>query len=168
MRAEGRDDEDSASALLLGAILDGIPESAVIGITLLEGGEVGIAFLAAVFISNLPEAISSSQGMCAQGLGLRKVMLRWSAVVLVSGASAAVGYAALDGASPDTVGLLQAFAGGAVLTMLADTMFPEAYLHVRGDPMLNTKKRSSPWVTHSIGLLTTFGFAIAYLLSTLD
>ena len=59
----------------------------------------------------------------------------------MSSAAAAIGYVALDGASDQTVGLLQAFAGGAVLTMLADTMFPEAYLHVRGDPSL---KRAAP------------------------
>ena len=141
MRASGRDDGDSASALLLGAVLDGIPESIVIGITILEGGEVGLAFLIAVFLSNLPEALSSSQGMCAQGAGLWTVLRRWTIVVLVSAGAAAVGYGALDGASDQTVGLIQAFAGGAVLTMLADTMFPEAYLHVRGDPELKPRER---------------------------
>lgn len=168
MAAGARKDGDASTALLLGAVLDGIPESAVIGITLLEGGEVGIAFLAAVFLSNLPEALASSQGMCDQGVGLRGVLARWTAVALVSSAAAAIGYVALDGASDQTVGLLQAFAGGAVLAMLADTMFPEAYLHVRGDPSLGRRRPERPLLEHSIGLLTTFGFAIAYLLSTLD
>ena len=168
MAAGGRDDGDASNALLLGAVLDGIPESAVIGITLLGGGEVGVAFLIAVFLSNLPEALSSSQGMCSQGVGLRGVLARWTTVALVSSASAAIGYVALEGASDQTVGLIQAFAGGAVLTMLADTMFPEAYLHVRGDPSLKRQRPERPLIEHAIGLLTTLGFAIAYILSTLD
>lgn len=169
MGASGRDDADSSNALLLGAVLDGIPESVVIGITLLAGGDVGAPFLAAVFISNLPEAISSSQGMCRQGLSLFKVLRRWSVVVAASTLAAALGYGVLEGASDDTIGLIQAFAGGAVLTMLADTMFPEAYLHARGDPELKrSKRRENPWLEHAVGLFTTCGFAVAYLLSTLD
>jgi ZIP family zinc transporter len=162
MASSGREDVDeSSSALLLGAVLDGIPESAVIGITVLEG-EVGIPILAAVFLSNLPEAISSSQGMCAQGLGLRRVLARWTVVVLACAIAAGVGYGALENASGNAIGLIQAFAGGAVLTMLADTMIPEAYAHGmrRGEPR--------PWLDKAVGLLTVLGFALAYLLSTLE
>ena len=163
MAASGRSDaEDSSSALLLGAVLDGIPESAVIGISLLEGGEVGLPILAAVFISNMPEAISSSQGMCAQGLGLRRVLARWTVVALVCAVAAAAGYGLLESASDDVIGLLQAFAGGAVLTMLADTMFPEAYSHARDED------EPRPFLDKAIGLLTVLGFALAYLLSTLE
>lgn len=161
MAASNRDDSESSSALLLGAILDGIPESAVIGITVLEG-EVGIPILAAVFLSNLPEAISSSKGMCDQGLGLRPVLGRWSLVVLACAISAGAGYGALENASDNTIALIQAFAGGAVLTMLADTMIPEAYEHgmEKGAPR--------PWLDKAVGLLTVLGFALAYLLSTLE
>jgi ZIP family zinc transporter len=141
-----------ATALLLGAVLDGIPESAVIGISLLEGTGVGVAVLAAVFLSNLPEAISSSSGMAMSGRGHRHILLTWTAVVAASTLSAALGYGLLDGASGNAIGLIQAFAGGAVLTMLADTMMPEAYQ--RGG--------------RAVGLLTVLGFALAYLLSTLD
>lgn len=171
MGSSHREDADSSSALLLGAVLDGIPESVVIGITLIAGGEVGAPFLAAVFLSNLPEAISSSQGMCDQGLGLRTVLRRWAIVVLASTAAAAIGFGLLDEATGDVIGLIQAFAGGAVLTMLADTMFPEAYLHVRGDPELRRRggvMEANPWLASSVGLLTTLGFALTYLLSTLD
>jgi ZIP family zinc transporter len=142
----------SAAALLLGAVLDGIPESAVIGITLLEGGSVGVAVLAAVFLSNLPEALSSSKGMRQSGQSTGHVIKTWSIVVAVSALSAALGYGLLDGASGNTVGLIEAFAGGAVLTMLADTMFPEAFARAR------------EWG----GLATVLGFALAYLLSTLE
>jgi ZIP family zinc transporter len=142
---------DAASALLLGAVLDGIPESAVIGISLLEGGGVGAAVLAAVFISNLPEAIASSRGMREERIGTRHVLLTWVVVVLISGIAAAAGYGLLEGASGNTLALLEAFAGGAVLTMLVDTMIPEAQQGGR-----------------AAGLATVLGFALAYLLSTLE
>jgi zinc transporter, ZIP family len=142
----------SATALLLGAVLDGIPESAVIGITLLGGGSVGVPVLAAVFLSNLPEALSSSKGMKQAGQSTRHVLGVWAVVVAVSGLSAGLGFAFLDGASGNAIGLIQAFAGGAVLTMLVDTMLPEAY------------GRARKWT----GLATVLGFALAYLLSTLE
>jgi ZIP family zinc transporter len=87
------------------------------------------------------------------------VLGTWTLVVLVSGLAAAAGYGFLEDASGDTIGLIQAFAGGAVLTMLADTMFPEAYTAER-DAGVPTQK--------AVGLLTVVGFALAYLLSTLE
>jgi zinc transporter, ZIP family len=152
MSPMGEQSGTTSTALLLGAVLDGIPESAVIGITLLEGGEIGVAVLLAVFISNLPEALSSSTGMRQAGHPPSRILLTWALVVAVSGIAAALGYGLLDGASGDAVGWIQAFAGGAVLTMLADTMMPEAFN--RGG--------------RAVGLLTVLGFALAYLLSTLD
>lgn len=148
-----RDDREasSSSALLLGAVLDGVPESAVIGISVLEGGTVGFAVLAAVFLSNLPESLAAAQGMRGGKGGARGVLAIWAGVVLACGASSALGYVLLDGASGNAVGLIQSFAAGAVLTMLADTMLPEAIKHGG----------------KAIGLLTTLGFALAYLLSTL-
>ena len=159
MRSSGRDDADSASALLLGAVLDGIPESAVIGISLIGGGGVSFPVFAAVFISNMPESISSSRGMHEQGISIRHILTTWTLVCLVSALAAGAGYGLLSGASDDIVGLLQAFAGGAVLTMLADTMIPEAY---------NVQPAGSPLARSAVGLATVLGFAIAYLLSTLE
>jgi len=159
MRPSGRQDADAATALLLGAVLDGIPESAVIGISVLEGGSVGVAVLAAVFLSNLPEALSSSRGMGEQGISMRQVLGTWALVVLVSGLAAAAGYGFLENARGDTIGLIEAFAGGAVLTMLADTMFPEAY---------STEREQGVFTQKAVGLLTVVGFALAYLLSTLE
>jgi ZIP family zinc transporter len=144
--------DDSAAALLLGAVLDGIPESAVIGISLLGGQRVSVAVLAAVFLSNLPEAIGSSAGMRKEGITRRHIMLIWLVVVLASGAAAALGYGLLKDASDNTVALIEAFAGGAVLTMLVDVMIPQA----RKDGGL------------PVGLATVLGFALAYLLSTLE
>ena len=154
-----RADSDSSSALLFGAVLDGIPESAVLGITLLEAGTIGVPILSAIFISNLPEALSSSSGMRKQGLSGAHILTTWVLVCLVSAVSAALGYGLLEDASGNLVGWIQAFAGGAVLTMLATTMLPTA----------NTlEKRIGPAAQGAIGLATVLGFALAYLLSTLE
>ncbi|HMA27692.1 MAG: ZIP family metal transporter [Solirubrobacterales bacterium] len=151
-RREGQTSQaDAASALLLGAVLDGIPESAVIGISLLGGGGVSATVLAAVVISNLPESIASSRGMREEGIGTRHVLITWVVVLLISGASAAAGYGLLQGAGGNTVALLEAFAGGAVLMMLVDTMIPESQQGGR-----------------AVGLATVLGFSLAYLLSTLE
>jgi zinc transporter, ZIP family len=152
MNPRGEAAPDTATALVLGAVLDGIPESAVIGLSLLGGGGVAVPVLAAVFLSNMPESISSSRGMRSAGVGVRHVLAVWVGVVLISGIAAAAGYGLLEGASDDWIGLIQAFAGGAVLTMLADTMMPEAF------------KEGG----RAVGLFTVVGFALAYLLSTLD
>ena len=88
---------------------------------------MGVAVLAAIFLSNLPEALSSTTGMRMTGQRTGRVLTTWAVVVVVSAISAALGYGLLDGASGNAIGLIQAFAGGAVLTMLVDTMIPEAF-----------------------------------------
>jgi ZIP family zinc transporter len=138
-----------ASALVLGALLDGIPESAAIGVSLIKGGGVGIAVVAAVFLSNIPESLSASSGMKATGRSTRYILGLWVAVLIVSTAAAAAGYGLLKGASPSVTATIQAFAAGAILTMLADTMVPEAVEH------------AGEWV----GLFTVLGFVAAFLLS---
>jgi zinc transporter, ZIP family len=136
------------AALVLGAVLDGIPESAAIGISLLAGGHVGGVFVAAVFLSNVPEALSASAGLSRQGRSAGDIYRLWAIVVAVSTLAATAGYALLDGASTGTIAFLSAFAAGAVLTMLASTMAPEA--HDQGGPVS--------------GLVTTAGFLLAVLL----
>jgi zinc transporter, ZIP family len=152
MNPRGEVESDTATALVFGAVLDGIPESAVIGLSLIGGGGVAVPVLAAVFLSNMPESISSSTNMRGAGAGTRHILLVWLGIVLISGVAAAAGYGLLKGASDEWIGLIQAFAGGAVLTMLTDTMLPEAF------------KEGG----RQVGLLTVLGFALAYLLSTLD
>jgi zinc transporter, ZIP family len=122
----GAQTEGSPLAIVLGSVLDGIPESFVLGLTVLQGG-VSVALLAGVALSNLPEGMSSSSGLKAAGWPQGRVVLMWSAVVLVSALAAAAGYAMLDPASGRTGALVQAFAGGALLAMLADALLPEAY-----------------------------------------
>ena len=122
----GEQAEGSPLAIVLGSILDGIPESFVLGLTVLQGG-VSLSLLAGVVLSNLPEGMSSSAGLKAAGWPIRRVVLMWSAVVVISALSAAAGYVLLDPASGRTGALVQAFAAGALLAMLADTLLPEAY-----------------------------------------
>jgi ZIP family zinc transporter len=125
--ATGAQSEGSPLAIVLGSVLDGIPESFVLGLTVLPGG-VSMSLLAGVVLSNLPEGMSSSAGLKAAGWPRGRVLAMWSAVVLVSALSAAAGFALLDPASGETGALVQAFAGGALLAMLADTLLPEAYV----------------------------------------
>ena len=137
-------------ALVLGAVLDGIPETAVIGISLLGGAGVSVPMLAAVFLSNLPESVSAAAEMRNERPG--RVLALWASVTAACAAAAAVGFGALDGASGNLIGFIQAFAGGAVLMTVADAMLPEA--QEKGG--------------RAVGLLTVLGFALAYLLSTLE
>jgi ZIP family zinc transporter len=113
-------------AIVLGSVLDGVPESFVLGLTVLQGG-VSVSLLAGVALSNLPEGMSSSSGLKAAGWPRGRVVLLWLAVVAVSALSAAAGYVILDPAGGQTGALVQAFAAGALLAMLADTLLPEAY-----------------------------------------
>lgn len=157
-RAGGKDRKsiDAAGgdpmAIVLGAVLDGIPESFVLGLSLLNGEGLSVTLFAAIALSNLPEAIAASTGLIARGSAKRRVLGMWALVVLVSAASAALGYLVLDGAAPSSIAFVQAFGAGAVLTMLADTMMPEAFEH--GGPVA--------------GLATTLGFIVAIALATLE
>lgn len=124
--ATGAQGEGSPLAIVLGSVLDGIPESFVLGLTVLQGG-VSVSLLAGVLLSNLPEGMSSSSGLKAAGWPQRRVLRMWSLVVLVSAVASAAGYALLDPRSGRTSALVQSFAAGALLAMLADTLLPEAY-----------------------------------------
>jgi ZIP family zinc transporter len=151
-RMGGEQRGGSALAIVLGIVLDGIPESAVIGLTLLEGGAVSAAMLVAVFLSNLPESIAATSGLNASGWRRTKILQLWGAVLLASALAALAGYAFFDGASPSVVAFVLAFAGGAILTMLADTMMPEAFEH--GGKL--------------VGVFTTLGFATAFAVSAFE
>lgn len=136
-------------ALVLGALLDGIPESVAIGVSLLGGSTVGLTVVAAVFLSNIPESLSASSGLHAAGRSTRYIMGTWLAVTASATLAAALGYVLLDGADPAVIATIQAFAAGAILTMLSDTMVPEAVEH------------AGP----TVGLVTVLGFTTAFLLS---
>ena len=150
--ADGGQESGSPLAIVLGTVLDGIPESMVIGLTIYEGGAVGAAYLAAVFISNLPESISSTAGLVTSGWKKSRILWMWIAIALISGVASLAGYGLFQDSSPDTVAFVLAFAAGAILTMLADTMMPEAFEH--GGKL--------------VGVVTTLGFAVAYTIHALD
>ena len=150
-RSGGQQSPDAGLAILFGAILDGLPESAVIGVGLVEGGKVGAAFVAAVFLSNLPEGLSAATGMRKAGHSRRAILGTWIIVAAVSALASGIGYAALGDAPEHLIGVLQALAAGAILTMLADTMMPEAF----------DEGGHRPWV----GLLTVLGYALGALLA---
>jgi ZIP family zinc transporter len=122
----GKQASGSPLAIVMGSVLDGIPESFVLGLTVLQGA-VSLPLLAGISLSNLPEAISSSSGLKAAGWPGRRVYLMWTAVMIAAGVSAALGYVVLDPTGPLTGSLVQAFAGGALLAMVADELLPEAY-----------------------------------------
>ena len=140
----------SGLAIALGTVLDGIPESLVLGIGLSMGGSISVAFLTAVFISNLPEGIGATASLRAAGRPSRWIFAMWGAIVAGSAAAAAFGFAIAStiGSSGE---LIQAFAAGALITMIADTMIPEAVKH-------------GGKVT---GLATVLGFALSALFSGL-
>jgi zinc transporter, ZIP family len=148
-RSGGQMEGGSGSAIALGALMDGIPESAAIGLSLLGGKGVGVPVVAAVFLSNVPESLSAATGMQKAGHSRRWILTLWTGVMLISALAAAAGYGLLGGASDNVVAFVQAFAAGAILTMLADTMMPEAFDH--GGSL--------------VGLITVLGFALAFLIS---
>jgi zinc transporter, ZIP family len=140
----------SPLAIVFGSVLDGIPESFVLGLTVLQGG-VSVALLIGVVLSNLPEGLSSSSGLRIAGWSVARVSRLWLVVILVSAVSAVLGYVLLDPASGHTGALVQGFAAGALLAMITDTMLPESYDVER----VRT------------GSLVAIGFAVSLMLSAI-
>lgn len=138
--------QGSGTAIAVGALLDGVPESVVLGLTLLGGQGVGLPVLAAIFVSNLPEGLSSAAGMRRSGRSARYVFGVWGAIALCSGLAGLLGCLLLDGASPEVVAAITAVAAGAILAMVADTMIPEAF------------ERTHLYA----GLIATVGFIVAF------
>ncbi len=145
------DQAGSGAAIAVGALLDGIPESIAIGLSILHGGAVSIATVAAIFLSNLPEGLSSAAGMRAAGRSAGYVFGVWSAIAVACGVSSLAGYALFGGLSPFVVGSTTAVAAGAILTMIVDTMIPEAFAEARD------------WS----GVLAVAGFLVSFALSAL-
>jgi ZIP family zinc transporter len=139
----------SGAAIAVGALLDGVPESVVLGLSLLNGGSVGIAVLAAIAISNFPEGLYSAA--CKKGNGRTPVYVFgvWGGIAVASGVAGLVGCLVLGGASAATIAIITAVAAGAILAMVADTMIPEAF------------ERTHLYA----GLVAALGFLAAFALS---
>ena len=129
MAIEGSQSSNLLIPMVLAIILDGIPESVVIGLGIFEGGKVSLAMLVAVFISNLPEAIAGTTGMKASDWRRGKIIFLWVFIALVCAGATVAGYSLFSNASEHWLAFIQAFAGGAILMMLANSMIPEAYEH---------------------------------------
>jgi ZIP family zinc transporter len=138
-------------AIAIGSLLDGIPESIVLGLGLLAGQGVSLAMFAAIFLSNFPEGLSSALGMKAAGRSKTYIFGLWLTIVIVSGAASLIGAAAFGGAPPQVVAAVNAVAAGALLTMVVNTMIPEA---VEGEQKLT-------------GFLVVLGLLVAFSLSNL-
>ncbi len=128
---EARSHGNAALAIWLGIFIDCIPESLVIGMLAVSTSGISIAFITGVFLANMPEAMSSSVSMRDNGLSLTKVYVMWGSITLVTGMGAALGAVIFP---PDPTGGLylfmvgiEALAAGAMLTMIAETMMPEAF-----------------------------------------
>jgi zinc transporter, ZIP family len=142
----------SGAAIFIGTLLDNVPESIILGMSLALGGAVNLAFLAAVFVSNLPEGVAGSVNLQASGRSRRDIFWMWAALVVISAMCAGLGFLLIRWMPGADGRIAQAFAAGAMLTMLADAMMPEAFEH---GGML-------------VGLFTVLGFLGSAMLSVLQ
>ena len=141
----------TSMALVIGALIDGIPEAASIGISLLENRLVSLSVIVSVAITNIPEGLASGAGLKRAGLSLPRIMLMWGGVVLVCSCTSLASFIFLDDSGPEVQGILISLAGGGVLAMTLQTVIPEAFE-----------------VTHDmVSLLGGAGFAAAFAMSHL-
>ncbi|MBI5680779.1 MAG: ZIP family zinc transporter [Methanobacterium sp.] len=146
----GSDEDDSNSlAIAAGSVIDGIPESIAIGLTMITGGAVSVATVIAIFISNIPEGLSSTAGFKKAGWGFRPIFILWSVIAISSAIASLAGYSIFSHLPPSVISLTLALAAGGILAMLVDTMIPEAFSE-----------------THNMaGLITVLGFITSFILS---
>jgi CRP-like cAMP-binding protein len=141
----------AAMAMFLGILLDGIPESFVIGANVLVTGGISFSLIAGLLLANLPEALSSAAGMKEQGMRVAKILWMWTSLMIITGVGAALGAVFLEGARDEVFALIEGVAAGAMLTMVAETMLPEAF-HKGGG---------------IVGISTLAGFLVAVFFNTL-
>jgi zinc transporter, ZIP family len=142
----------SGSAIYIGTLLDNVPESIILGMSLALGGAINTAFLVAVFISNLPEGVAGTLNLEAAGRSRKNIFWMWTSLVVISAACAGLGYMIIRWLPGADGHIAQAFAAGAMLTMLADAMMPEAFQH--GGKL--------------VGIVTVMGFLVAAALAVIQ
>ena len=143
--------ETSGSVITLGSILDGVPESVALGVSLLNPNGIGLMMVGAIFLSNLPESITATNGLTKEGLPKKQTFLIWFVVSAALTLTVILSFIFLKDLKLNTLGAIESFAAGAVLAMLADSMMPEAF--EEGGV--------------SIGLLTILGFLATFILAKL-
>jgi ZIP family zinc transporter len=141
--------ETNGQAIILGSLLDGIPESTALGVALLSKNGIGLLMLVAIFLSNLPESLSSIDDLRREGYSQKRIYLSWSIVSILVASSVVLSFLFLEKLDLNALGIIESFASGAILAMLADSMMPEAY--EEGGFL--------------IGFLTMLGFLTAFVLS---
>ncbi|MDQ3291485.1 MAG: ZIP family zinc transporter [Bacteroidota bacterium] len=146
-----KDSAGSGTALAIGALIDGIPESIVIGISMIQGGTVSLVAVIAIFLSNLPEGLSSSAGMKKAGRSKQYIFGVWAFIAIASGLASLAGYTIFGQFQEEVISAITALAAGAILAMLSDTMIPEAFEHAHD----------------FTGLITVLGFLTAFILNRL-
>lgn len=142
------DVKGSGLAIAAGALLDAIPESIVIGLSVQLGGKVGVGLVVGFFLANVPQGLSGAAGMKQAGRSAKYIFSVWGGIALISGVAATLSNFTLGGLEPKMVAIILAFAAGAVLAMLAEAMIPEAFENAQ----------------HFIGSITVIGFLAGFLL----
>lgn len=142
----------AAMAIFLGIMIDGIPESFVIGANILIMGSISMSLIGGLLLANLPEALSSAAGMKEQGMKVTKILTMWTSLMIMTGIGAALGAILLEHAHEKVFALIEGLAAGAMLTMVAETMLPEAF-HKGGG---------------IVGISTLAGFLVAIFFKTLE
>jgi ZIP family zinc transporter len=146
------EDDSSSLAIAAGSIIDGIPESIAIGLTIITGGAVSVATVVAIFISNIPEGLSSTAGLKKAGWNLKTIFTLWITITIISGLASLAGYTVFSQFPKEVISVTLALAAGGILTMLIDTMIPEAFSE-----------------THNMaGIITVLGFIVSFILSKIN
>lgn len=147
-----QEQQGSGLAIAIGALIDGIPEALVIGVSMLASKSVSIVAVVAIFLSNIPEGLSSAAGMKKAGRSKLYVFGVWGGIAVLNGVAAALGNVVFVGFSEQVIAATMAFAAGAILAMLVDTMIPEAFEIAR----------------NYAGMIAVVGFLAAFYLSKIS